>query len=150
MTQHQHDDQGDDDTSKNNQPHHHHVNDPAHDHPNDGDHGHDDTAGAMPLYMPPRQRQRWGEKQHAVHNNWGDIFFDLFFVALACKFISFSVCFMPFCNHVLVIIVVAAAVASSFSTLLSSHVIQRTHGTSTCFHNNNQRALINIAARRCR
>ena len=26
-----------------------------------------------------------GETQHPVHDNWGDIFFDLFYVALACK-----------------------------------------------------------------
>ena len=49
-----------------------------------------------------------GEEQHAVHNNWGDIFFDLFYVALAYNlgnvlredptnqgFLYFCACFLP-------------------------------------------------------
>lgn len=33
------------------------------------------------LYLPPKQRQRWGDHQVHPHTNWGDIFFDLFYVA---------------------------------------------------------------------
>lgn len=45
-------------------------------------HHHDDAVeGSVPLYAPPRQRQRWGDEQVAPHTNWGDIFFDLFYVA---------------------------------------------------------------------
>mmetsp|Transcript_5788 Transcript_5788/g.11297 ORF Transcript_5788/g.11297 Transcript_5788/m.11297 type:complete len:556 (+) Transcript_5788:49-1716(+) len=69
-------------------------------------HGH--GGGEMPFWAPPRQRQRWGEAQHDVHNNWGDIFYDLFFVALAYNlgnqlkedptwqgFLYFCGCFLP-------------------------------------------------------
>jgi hypothetical protein len=54
-----------------------------HDHHHDEHHpaSHDD--GPLPLYAPPRQRQRWGDAQVAPHTNWGDIFFDLFYVAAA-------------------------------------------------------------------
>jgi len=31
----------------------------------------------------PRQRQKWGDKQVLPHTNWGDLFFDLFYVAAA-------------------------------------------------------------------
>ena len=34
-------------------------------------------------YAPPVQRQRWGEEQVLPHINWGDLFFDLFYVAAA-------------------------------------------------------------------
>ena len=37
----------------------------------------------VPLYSPPKQRQRWGEEQILPHVNWGDLFFDLFYVAAA-------------------------------------------------------------------
>jgi len=33
------------------------------------------------LFSPPRQRQKWGSKQEIPHVNWGDLFFDLFYVA---------------------------------------------------------------------
>ena len=29
-------------------------------------------SGGMPLYTPPRQRQRWGDHQQHPHTNWGD------------------------------------------------------------------------------
>ena len=54
--------------------------------------GHDHNDGgkvtSMPFYRPPRQRQRWSDNQLAPHTEWGDIFFDLFYVATACKFSS--------------------------------------------------------------
>lgn len=80
--------QGGDQHQHHHQQHHHHHGEGGGDHHHD-DHGDDD--GAMPLYVAPKQRQRWGEKQHSVHNNWGDLFFDLFFVALACKFLFFNI-----------------------------------------------------------
>lgn len=40
------------------------------------------TADASPLRLP-RQRQKWGEAQILPHINWGDLFFDLFYVAAA-------------------------------------------------------------------
>ena len=33
------------------------------------------------LYAPPRQRQKWNSDYVAPHVNWGDLFFDLFYVA---------------------------------------------------------------------
>ena len=27
----------------------------------------------MPIYRPPRQRQRWGDQQYHPHTNWGDM-----------------------------------------------------------------------------
>jgi len=33
------------------------------------------------FFSPPRQRQKWGSDQILPHVNWGDLFFDLFFVA---------------------------------------------------------------------
>ena len=45
---------------------------------------HDEEDDSMAFYFPPRQRQRWGDSQHAPHTDWGDIFFDLFYVAAAC------------------------------------------------------------------
>ena len=35
------------------------------------------------MYSLPRQMQKWNEKQHLPHVNWGDLFFDLFYVAAA-------------------------------------------------------------------
>ena len=44
------------------------------------DHGH----GSMTAwYNPPIQRQRWCEDQFLPHINWGDLFFDLFYVGAA-------------------------------------------------------------------
>ena len=37
----------------------------------------------IPWYAPPVQRQRWGDDQVLPHINWGDLFFDLFYVAAA-------------------------------------------------------------------
>ena len=37
----------------------------------------------VPLYCPPKQRQRWGDHYILPHVNWGDLFFDLFYVAAA-------------------------------------------------------------------
>lgn len=37
----------------------------------------------MPVFSHPKQRQRWGDTQLHPHTNWGDIFFDLFYVAAA-------------------------------------------------------------------
>lgn len=36
---------------------------------------------AIVLYSPPIQRQKWGDKQALPRMNWGDLFFDLFYVA---------------------------------------------------------------------
>ncbi|KAL7564133.1 hypothetical protein ACA910_021108 [Epithemia clementina (nom. ined.)] len=47
-------------------------------------HHHGSSSGkGMPFYRPPRQRQRWSDNQLAPHTEWGDIFFDLFYVAAA-------------------------------------------------------------------
>jgi hypothetical protein len=35
----------------------------------------------MPIYTHCQQRQRWGDTQLHPHTNWGDVFFDLFYVA---------------------------------------------------------------------
>ena len=54
----------------------------------------------VPWYSPPIQRQRWGEDSVLPHVNWGDLFFDLFYVAMVR-------CYMfEFCGVVLVIIYV--------------------------------------------
>mmetsp|Transcript_9273 Transcript_9273/g.19554 ORF Transcript_9273/g.19554 Transcript_9273/m.19554 type:complete len:733 (-) Transcript_9273:105-2303(-) len=45
-------------------------------------HGHDHD-GILPWYSPPIQRQRWDKDQILPHVNWGDLFFDLFYVAMA-------------------------------------------------------------------
>jgi hypothetical protein len=37
--------------------------------------------GGVIFYSPPRQRQRWGQTQVLPRVNWGDLFFDLFYVA---------------------------------------------------------------------
>ena len=44
------------------------------------DHGH---GSRTPWYDPPIQRQRWDEDQILPHINWGDLFFDLFYVGAA-------------------------------------------------------------------
>lgn len=41
------------------------------------------TDDMIPWYAPPLQRQRWGEDTQLPHVNWGDLFFDLFYVAMA-------------------------------------------------------------------
>lgn len=43
--------------------------------------GHHDDDGDFPFYSIPVQRQRWGDLQFKPHTNWGDTFFDLFYVA---------------------------------------------------------------------
>lgn len=35
----------------------------------------------VPYYAPPKQRQRWGESQVLPHVNWGDLYWDLFYVS---------------------------------------------------------------------
>ena len=35
------------------------------------------------FWTPPRQRRRWGDDDMLPHVNWGDLFFDLFYVAAA-------------------------------------------------------------------
>ena len=44
------------------------------------DQGH---GSKTPWYLPPIQRQRWGEDQDLPHIDWGDWFFDLFYVGAA-------------------------------------------------------------------
>ena len=39
-----------------------------------------DTSTNNWFRKPPKQRQRWGDKQLVPHTNWGDMFFDLFYV----------------------------------------------------------------------
>ena len=51
------------------------------DEPADEHHG----GGDLPFYAPPVQRNRWGEEQFLPHVDWGDIFYDLFFVAAAFR-----------------------------------------------------------------
>lgn len=46
-------------------------------------HGSRHLGESIPLYSPPRQRQRWTDTQILPHVNWGDLFFDLFYVAAA-------------------------------------------------------------------
>jgi len=45
--------------------------------------GEDEHPHVLPFYSPPVQRQRWGQDQMLPHINWGDLFFDLFYVAAA-------------------------------------------------------------------
>ena len=51
----------------------------------DGTVSHEDNGhgSRTPWYNPPIQRQRWDEDQILPHVNWGDIFFDLFYVGAA-------------------------------------------------------------------
>ena len=39
--------------------------------------------GILKFYEPPMQRQKWGDTQILPRVNWGDLFFDLFYVAAA-------------------------------------------------------------------
>lgn len=48
-----------------------------------GDDHHRHGNATIPFYCVPVQRQRWGDDQMLPHINWGDIFFDLFYVAAA-------------------------------------------------------------------
>jgi hypothetical protein len=38
---------------------------------------------AVPFYARPKQRQRWDDTQLQPHVNWGDLFWDLFYVSAA-------------------------------------------------------------------
>jgi hypothetical protein len=38
---------------------------------------------AVPFYARPKQRQRWDDTQMQPHVNWGDLFWDLFYVSAA-------------------------------------------------------------------
>jgi hypothetical protein len=40
-------------------------------------------SASLSFFTKPIQRQRWGDIQLKPHTNWGDIFFDLFYVASA-------------------------------------------------------------------
>ncbi len=42
---------------------------------------HNSPVTQIRLFSPPRQRQKWGSDQILPHVNWGDLFFDLFYVA---------------------------------------------------------------------
>ncbi len=66
---------------------------------------------SLRLVSQPLPRQRWGDKQVLPHVNWGDIFFDLFYVAAAYNLASiikykptamglvyFLGCFGPVCQ----------------------------------------------------
>lgn len=44
---------------------------------------HEHTDDIFTFYSPPKQRHRWGETQELPHVNWGDLFFDLFYVGAA-------------------------------------------------------------------
>lgn len=51
-----------------------------------GDHHHGSSRRlheAVPAYAAPKQRQRWDDVQMLPHVNWGDLYFDLFYVAAA-------------------------------------------------------------------
>lgn len=47
--------------------------------------------GKIVFFAPPRQRQRWGDTQILPRLNWGDLFFDLFYVAAAYN-VSLPLC----------------------------------------------------------
>lgn len=49
----------------------------------DDEHDEHDHDINVPWYSVPVQRQRWGDDQVLPHINWGDLFFDLFYVAAA-------------------------------------------------------------------
>ena len=68
-----HNDQSQEDTHHNSESSHSH-----HDH-----HQFVSLSERVPIYSAPKQRQRWGEQQILPHVNWGDLFFDLFYVAAA-------------------------------------------------------------------
>jgi len=42
--------------------------------------------GKIHFYLAPQQRQTWGDSQVLPRVNWGDVFFDLFYVAAAYNF----------------------------------------------------------------
>ena len=46
-------------------------------------HAMDEELEQTKWYSPPVQRVRWGEDQKLSHADWGDLFFDLFYVAAA-------------------------------------------------------------------
>lgn len=56
-------------------------------HGNQGHHHHHGSVRrlheSVPLYAKPMQRQRWDDVQVLPHVNWGDLYFDLFYVAAA-------------------------------------------------------------------
>lgn len=57
---------------------------PAHDGGMEGSHNdHHSHNLNVPWYNRPVQRQRWDDDQVLPHINWGDLFFDLFYVAAA-------------------------------------------------------------------
>ena len=62
-------------------------------------HQHDDAndghAESLPWYAHPIQRQRWNEDHVLPHVNWGDLFFDLFYVGAGEKVTSFYVFVKP-------------------------------------------------------
>jgi hypothetical protein len=49
----------------------------------DDHHNNQHKIGVIPWYAPPMQRVFYGKPQVLPHVNWGDLFFDLFFVAAA-------------------------------------------------------------------
>ncbi|EJK49236.1 hypothetical protein THAOC_31910 [Thalassiosira oceanica] len=53
-------------------------------------HQHGDAHGGhaeiLPWYAPPIQRQRWNEDHVLPHVDWGDLFYDLFYVGAAYNF----------------------------------------------------------------
>jgi len=52
--------------------------------PHAGDHHGGERKSFISIFaVSPKQRQRWGETQHLPHVVWGDIFYDLFYVAAA-------------------------------------------------------------------
>jgi len=46
-------------------------------------HNGEELIPCVPFYLPPKQLQRWGDTQLLPHVNWGDLFFDLFYVGAA-------------------------------------------------------------------
>jgi len=44
------------------------------------------------FWTRPKQRQRWGDVDSHCHINWGDLFFDLFYVA--CEWTHFVACLL--------------------------------------------------------
>ena len=47
------------------------------------EHTRNDHKTMTPFYSPPVQRQRYGDEKVLPHEGWGDLFFDLFYVAAA-------------------------------------------------------------------
>ena len=58
----------------------------------------------VPWYSPPIQRQRWGEDSVLPHVNWGDLFFDLFYVAMVRLLLVLYVVYVGVCLDVLFIL----------------------------------------------